>query len=253
MTHFHSSQNGRIPYPAQATQEEATTSKTSGHQFDLSIEIPHSARTLKQFLHHFVSQVREVSVDGALKVSKEALKLDTWKKLGFGAEMTLDMSMRMAAEELVVNSIYYGILQLSPESKVAILQPTADTTKAERKAAYRELFEKLRDPELAKRSAKFSVRLVGDNIQVTIVDTGKFPRFLEVLEQERRQRDDPVANASALHGRGLIIACTMFDRHEQDPETGAITLTISPQGVQRRQEEAQREIEAERALKAAKA
>lgn len=229
-------------------------------RFELPIQLPDNKVSCKAFMNENVAALRKSAVDGAFAVMEEALKTDAWKGLDFTARLTLEMTLQMAAEELVVNSMYYGVLQMDPENKVALcnrgsldyrVQREAEPEKLEPEVvkaradslwvgAVRELHEALRNPENRERSGKFSVTTEGDAIVVSIVDSGKFPRFHEVIKEARAKLDDPTNHP---HGRGLVIACDMFDSFAQDPASGTLTFKISKAGIEQRAEQSRLDYE----------
>lgn len=248
--------------------EPSAAPALSRTSFELPFSLPENITTLKGVLHHAVSQLRTKAVEGALEVVAEALKTDAWKHLELTDRLSLEMSFQMAAEELVVNSMYYGILRLDPDNKVALTDPSSLQQRVKEAAApevlepkemkarefklwreaCRDLFDRLREPESHERSGIFAVKIIGDEIQLSIVDSGKFPNFHEVLADARQKLDDP---GRYPHGRGLIIATEMFDKYSQDPESGAITFTITARGLLERLAELRRQIEIDRAAKEA--
>ena len=210
------------------------------------------------------------AVAGALKVSAAAAQTEPWKSLDDGERRGIAGALMMAAQELPVNAVYYGMLKLDPETKAALtqrgsleqrvkheagdthLEPEAIKLAADRlwKAACRELHDALRDPERRSGTGLLTMAMVGEKIIVTVEDSGKFTGLEAALEASVPRLEDPDNNP---HGYGLLAVTKKFDSHEQDPVTGRITLTLTAAGLKQRVADLRAYMAAEAAKRAAEA
>jgi PAS domain S-box-containing protein len=121
--------------------------------------------------------------------------------------------IRLGLREIIVNAIEHGNLKISFQDK----------TEAQGRGAFFELLRRQQSEEgLGEKAVRISYRLETDRVVYEIEDEGDGFDFWKVLNE-----DPSVPNELNLeHGRGLLLAKSIFDRMEFDGKGNRVSLTV---------------------------
>lgn len=239
------------PVPSDARTEFAEGPKLDPTVFELPLAIPANPRSLHAFIKHLMPRLEREAVAGATAILEEASKNEPWKSMSPLEKLVAQQALFYGAEESVVNAMWHGILGVEAYAKMAVMNKSeiecqvsnvakpAELSRDERdtkvwsirRAAFRELLGKLQDPQTQSGFGNLIIQIVGESIQLTISDSGKFPRYAECLREAEIRFEDP---GRYPHGRGIAATKAFFDSAVQDPASGAITYTLTLEGMRER-------------------
>ncbi|MBN8549356.1 MAG: hypothetical protein J0M12_08590 [Deltaproteobacteria bacterium] len=166
----------------------------------------------------WISEFKTALILDVTKFSKDALEGGCWGELAKGEQRSASVPLNYAAEELIANSFYYGLLKLTSDERRCFFS-TADTP--ERQAVFAKVEAALTSPGAHSFMASFSVEFGSGTLRVTTYDDGHFPGFEHQLEDVERARNAEVVDVRTI-GRGLDLIVGMFDRVRRDPDSKAL-------------------------------
>jgi len=205
--------------PADAGNSPSVQQELSIELFSQEFSYSEEDLDAENLMGHIGSESRRLS---------EAVKDHGLEHSGLETFLEDDFRLRLPIDELVNNTLTYGIYGLSAAEREDLCSRDG-TVKSKTITSLQDKLDARSPEEKAGRTGSMSLELIkhGDDLALVLrtVDSGKFPAF---KKKWGKIKAGATQDANARHfGRGLVIVHSLFKEADQDPKTGEITFYAS--------------------------